>query len=61
MYEKGQKLAIRNRNGGEEEVVLVEDIIADEEGMKLKVRSPKTHHTRIVNPQEQQIVEQLED
>lgn len=60
MYEKGQRIAIR-KEGGEEEVVLVEDLIADEDGMKLKVRHPGTHHTRIVNPQEQRIVEHLED
>ena len=62
MYEKGQRIAIR-RQTGEEDVVLVEDIAADDNGLKLKVRHPGTHHTFIVDPNEegQDIVEHLED
>ena len=60
MYEKGQKLVIRSEAQGDR-VVLVEDLIADDEGQKLKVRDLNTNVSRVVNPHTQTVVEHLED
>jgi hypothetical protein len=60
MFEKGQRVVIRSESRGDE-MVLVEDIISDQEGQKLKVKDPQTGAVRIVDPYEQIVVEHLED
>ena len=60
MYEKGQKVVLRS-NTQPDRVVIVEDLVADDEGNKLRVREPGSHSTWVVNPMKQVIVEQLED
>jgi hypothetical protein len=60
MYEKGQRLVIRDQKYGDQ-MVIVEDIIADEQGQKLKVKDPVTHLIRVVDPFQQTVVEHLED
>lgn len=60
MYEKGQRIVIRSERYGDE-MVLIEDIIADQGGQKLKVKDPTTGVTRVVDPFQQTIVEHLED
>lgn len=62
MYEKGQRIVIRSNRHGDE-MVLIEDIIADQHGQKLKVKDPSTGAIRVVDPssKDQHIVEHLED
>jgi hypothetical protein len=60
MFEKGQRVVIRSDTRGDE-MVLVEDVIADQEGQKLKVKNPNTGAIRVVDPYEQIVVEHLED
>ncbi len=60
MYEKGQRIVIRSDKQGDQ-MVLVEDIIADQNGQKLKVKDPSTGAIRVVDPFSQNIVEHLED
>lgn len=62
MYEKGQRIVIRSGNRSDQ-MVLVEDIIADQNGQKLKVKDPSTGAIRVVDPfnTDEQIVEHLED
>ena len=59
MYQKGQRVVIRTDDS--EKVVLVEDILASEDGQKLRVKDPTTGITQVVNPVEDNIVEHLED
>jgi hypothetical protein len=59
MYEPGKKLVIRENN--RERTVIVEDLLADEEGNKLRVRDLDSHATRVIKPEEHVIVEHLED
>lgn len=59
MYQKGQRVVVRTDIN--EKVMLVEDIIATEEGQQLKLKDPVTGVTQMVNPVEDNIVEQLED
>jgi hypothetical protein len=60
MYHEGQKVVVRDSRGGER-VALVEDIISDNGGQMLRVKDLDTGMSRVVNPQEQPIVEHLED
>jgi hypothetical protein len=59
MYQKGQRVVVRA--GDNERVMLVEDIIATDDGQQLKLKDPITGLTQMVNPVEDNIVEQLED
>lgn len=59
MYERGQKLVIRENN--RERHVIVEDLVADEEGNKLLIRELDTHARRTIDPKQSTIVEHLED
>jgi hypothetical protein len=59
MYQKGQRVVVRTE--GNEQVMLVEDIIATDDGQRLKLKDPTTGVTQMVNPVEDNIVEQLED
>lgn len=60
MYEAGQRIVIRKEDGTEQ-VVLVEDILLDDRGQRLRVRDVVTGGSMVVSPQETIIVEQLED
>ena len=60
MYEKGQRVVMRPKDGPDK-MVIIEDIIATDEGLQLKVKDPETHVRRMVDPYKQNIVEHLED
>jgi hypothetical protein len=60
MYERGQRIVIRSESKGDQ-MVLIEDIIADQNGQKLKVKDPSTGAIRVVDPGNQVVVEHLED
>jgi hypothetical protein len=60
MYHEGQKVVVRDNNGSEK-VSLVEDVISDNGGQMLRVKDLDTGVSRVVNPQDQPIVEHLED
>lgn len=59
MYQKGQRVVVRTED--REQVMLVEDIIATDDGQRLKLKDVATGLTQMVNPVEDNIVEQLED
>jgi hypothetical protein len=59
LYEPGKKIVIREAN--RERTVIVEDLVEDEEGNKIRVRDLDTHARRVINPKEFTIVESLED
>ena len=60
MYEPGQRLVIR-KDDGTEQMVLVEDVLADNGGQKLRVKDVETGVSSVVSPMETTIVEHLED
>jgi hypothetical protein len=59
MYEEGQRVVIRKN--GTEQVGIVEEVMIDTGGQKLRVKDPSTGQSRVVNPVEDTIVEHLED
>lgn len=61
MYEQGQRIVIRDKVTGHEEVAVVEEVLLEHDGAKLRVKDPRTGTTRTVNPVEQNILEHLED
>jgi hypothetical protein len=60
MYEPGQRIVIR-KDDGAEQMVLVEDVLADNGGQKLRVKDVETGVSSVVSPMETTIVEHLED
>jgi hypothetical protein len=59
MYEQGKKLVLRETN--RERRVIIEDLVADDEGNKLRVRDLETNSMRTIDPTKMTIVEDLED
>jgi len=59
MYQKGQRVVIRTDD--HEKVMLVEDLLAGDDGQKIRVKDPVTGVTQVVNPVTDDIVEHLED
>lgn len=59
MFETGKRYVIREDN--RERTVIVEDLVADNEGNKLRVRELNSHYTKVIDPNEHTIVESLED
>jgi len=60
MYEKGQQVVIRSETRGDE-VVIVEEVLVDNGGQKLRVKNQGNGVSRVVDPYEDTIVEHLED
>jgi hypothetical protein len=59
MYTEGQRVVIREKDT--EKMAIVEDVICDNGGQVLRVKELETGVSRVVNPVESTIVEQLED
>lgn len=59
MYQEGQQVVIRK--DGTEQVGIVEEVMVDNGGQKLRVKDPSTGLSQVVNPVEDTIVEHLED
>ena len=59
MYKAGQRVVVREHDL--EKVAIVEEVLIDNGGQKLRVKEVDTGLSRVVNPIEQTIVEQLED
>ena len=58
MYSKGQRVVVRDKDGSHEEQALVEDIIMDTDGQKVKV---KLHDGGYKVVDRSRVVEHLED
>ena len=59
MYQKGQRVVVRTDT--HEKMMLVEDLLATEDGQQLKLKDPNTGVIQIVNPVQETVVEHLED